>query len=331
MKRVAFVLMVAIALMAWGSRVTSAHSNAQRGSELLQLLPDGNILAVIDVQRMTGSSLWATLSAQPKVKSTLDKMQSDISEIGVRLSDIQTVALVFSGKDFDNPTVAVVGSFDQDGVLSHLRANPKIKLTSEKYKNYDVYKSVTVPASTPGDAQKPGAVPAPVKPNETAFYFIDSKTAVVGSTAGVRASIDVKSGSRASVAQNSKLTEAIAQNASAAIRFAITMTPSMAGGLSSSLPIPDFSSVNLIFGALNMASGVDLNATLRSDTADHAKVVAERLNGLVMMFKGFLTSVGDPKMSAVNDALKSVSIVGNDIDVTITASLPQEFFTQIFK
>ena len=49
------------------------------------------------------------------------------------------------------------------------------------------------------------------------------------------------------------------------------------------------------------------------------------------MLKGFLTSVGDPKMSAVNDALKSVSIVGNDIDVTITASLTQEFFTQIFK
>jgi hypothetical protein len=50
-----------------------------------------------------------------------------------------------------------------------------------------------------------------------------------------------------------------------------------------------------------------------------------------MMVKGYLTSVSDPKMSAVSEALKSVSIVGNDIDVKITASLTQEFFTQILK
>ena len=110
------------------------------------------------------------------------------------------------------------------------------------------------------------------------------------------------------------------------------MTQSMATGLSSSqLPIPDFSSVNLIFGALDVASGVDLNATLRNDTADHAKSVADRLNGLLAMAKGFLGAAADGKFSAVSEALKSVSIVGNDIDVTITASLTQEFFTQFLK
>lgn len=331
MKKVALILMLAIALVTAGSKVTGARSDAQAGTDLFQLLPDGSILAVIDVQKTTTSSLWATLSTQPKIKPTLDKMQSDISDIGVRLSDIQTVALVFSGKDFDNPTVAVTGSFDQAALLSQLRSNPKIRLTSEKYKNYEVYRSEAVSAPAAGGPAKPGA-PAPVqKIDETSFYFYDARTVVVGSAATARASIDTRSGSRASVAQNGKLTEAIAQNPSAAIRFAISVTPSMASGLSSSLPIPDFSSVNLIFGALDLTSGVDLNATLRNDTAEHAKSVAERLNGLVMMVKGFLTSSGDPKMSAVNEALKSVSIVGNDIDVTITASLPQEFFTQLFK
>ena len=341
MKKVAFILVLAMVLVTGGSKVTSAHSDAQ-SSGLLQLLPDGNILAVIDVQRMTASSLWATLSAQPKVKPTLDKMQSDISEIGVRLSDIQTAALVFTGKALDHPTVAVNGIFDQAAVLSKLRSNAKVKLTSEKYKNYDVYRcdAVRVPAKDDGIKSGTGVrasktdeqvlLAGPLG-DETSFCFYDSGTVVVGSAATVRASIDTKSGSRASVAQNAKLTEAIAQNPSAAIRFAISVTPAMANGLSSSLPIPDFSSVNLIFGAIDIASGVDLNATLRNDTADHAKSVAERLNGLLTMVKGFLTSAGDPKMSAVNDALKSVSIVGNDIDVTITASLSQEFFTQLFK
>jgi hypothetical protein len=332
MKKIAFIMVLAVVVLMAGSRVTTARTDAQTGIDLLQLLPDGNIVAVIDIQRMTTSSLWATLSTQPKVKSTLDKMQSDIAEIGVSLSDIQTVALVFPGKDLSGPTVAVTGAFDQTSLLNHLRSNQKIKLTSEKYKNYDVYKVETALSPPSGDTAKAGA-PAPQrKPDDTSFFFNDSKTAVVGSAASVRASLDTKTGNRPSVAQNTKLTEAIAQNASAVIRFAINLTPSMASGLSSSqLPIPDFSSVNLIFGAIDVASGVDVNATLRNDTADHAKSVAERLNGLLMMVKGYLTSVSDPKMSAVSEALKSVSIVGNDIDVKITASLTQEFFTQILK
>lgn len=331
MKKTAFIMMLAIVVLTAGSRVTTARTDAQTGIDLLQLLPDGNIVAVIDVQRMTASSLWATLSTRPKVKSTLDKMQSDISEIGVSLSDIQTVALVFPGKDLSGPTVAVTGGFDQTSLLNHLRSNQKIKLTSEKYKNYDVYRVEAAPPPS-ADAAKPGVPATQHKPDDTSFFFYDSKTTVVGSAASVRASVDTKSGNRPSVAQNAKLTEAIAQNASAVVRFAINLTPSMVNGLSSSqFPVPDFASVNLVFGAIDVASGVDVNVTLRNDTADHAKSVAERLNGLLTMFKGFLTSVSDPKMSAVSDALKSVSIVGNDIDVKITASLPQEFFAQIFK
>ena len=331
MKKLAIGILVAMVLVTAGSKVATARSDAQ-SNNLLQLLPDGNIVAVIDVQRMTSSSLWAALSTQPRVKSTLDKMQSDISDIGVRLSDIQTVALVFSGKDFNNPAVAVSGAFDQASVLSKLRSNPKVKLTSEKYKNYEVFRTedVAIPAK---DDVKPGSTAAPaVKHDETSFCFFDAGTAVVGSAAGVRGSIDAKTGSRASVAQNARLAEALAQNSSAAIRFALIVTPSMTNGLASSqLPIPDFSSVNMIFGALDVASGLDLNATLRNDTPDHARSVAERLNGLLTMARGFLGSASNGKFAAVNEALKSVSITGNDIDVNITASLSQEFFTELFK
>jgi hypothetical protein len=332
MKKVALILTLAIVLVGAGSRIATSRSYAQSGSELLQLLPDGNILAVIDIQRVTASSLWATLSTQPKVKTALDKMQSDISDVGVRLSDIQTVALVFSGKDFNSPTVAATGGFDQTVVLSHLRSNPKIRLTSERYKNYDVYRTESLSTSPTGDAETRGGATPAHKTDETSFFFYDSKTVVVGSAASVRASVDAKSGARASVAQNAKLAEAIGQNASAAVRFAINFNPSMASGLPAfEIPIPDFSSVNLVFGGIDVTSGVALNATLRNDTADHAKAIADRLNGLLVAAKGLLGSMSNPKMSAVSEALKSVTIVGNDIDVTITASLPQEFFAQLFK
>ncbi len=328
MKRVALAaILLALALSASASR-TSALA-AQSGNELLQVLPDGHAVVVVDVQRVTASPLWATLSAQNKIKSELDKAQAEISEMGINLASIQTVALTFSGEGTNNPAVAVSGGFDQNDVLSRLRTNPKVKLTSEKYKNYEIYSAESVRTSSDGQA-KSGEFHH--KGDDGAFVFYDSRTAVVGSPAAVRASIDTKLGTRQSVAQNAKLVEAIAQNPSAAIRFAMMVTPSMTGGLKSSdLPLPDLDSVKMVFGSVDVASGVDINATLRSDTAEHAKNIADRLNGLLDMARGFLGATNDPKIAPLVGALKTVTVTGADIDVKITGNLPMEIITQVLK
>ncbi|HKS42962.1 MAG TPA: hypothetical protein VJX74_20280, partial [Blastocatellia bacterium] len=239
-------------------------------------------------------------------------------------------ALTFSGEGtHNNPAVAVSGGFDQNDVLSRLRANPKVKLTSEKYKNYEIFSADSVKTSSDGQA-KGGEFRH--KKDDGAFVFYDSRTAVVGSPAAVRASIDTKLGARQSIAQNAKLIEAIAQNPSAAIRFAMTVTPSMTSGLKSSeLPLPDFDSVKMVFGSVDVASGVDLIATLRSDTAEHAKSIADRLNGLLDMARGFLGASNDAKMAPLVSALKTVTVTGADIDVKITGNVPMEVITQVLK
>ena len=56
MKRIAVIVMLAMVLVTAGSRVTTARTPPQP-TELLQLLPDGNILAVVDVQKLIASSL----------------------------------------------------------------------------------------------------------------------------------------------------------------------------------------------------------------------------------------------------------------------------------
>lgn len=319
MKRVA-VAAILLALAVSASAVRTSAWAAQTGNDLLQLLPDGSTVVVVDVQRVTTSSLWATLSAQNKIKSELDKAQAEISEMGISLAGIQTVALTFSGEGTHNPAVAVSGGFDQNDVLSRLRANPKVKLTSEKYKNYEIFSA---------DSVKSGET---TKKDDGAFVFYDSKTAVVGSSAAVRASIDTKTGARQSVAQNAKLAEALAQNSSAAVRFAMVVTPSMTSGLKSSdLPLPDLDSVKMVFGSVDVASNLDINATLRSDTAEHAKNIADRLNGLLDMAKGFLGASKDPKTAPFADLLKTVTITGADIDVKITGNLPMEIITQVLK
>jgi hypothetical protein len=328
MKRVALAaILLALAVSASASRI-SALPAAQSSNDLLQVLPDGHAVIIIDVQRVTTSSLWSAISAQNKLKSEIDKAQAEISELGVNIAGIQTVALTFSDGSANNPAVAVRGGFDQNDLLSRLRTNPKMKLTSEKYKNYEIFRAESVKTSDKGQAKASELH----KKDDGAFVFYDAKTVVVGSASAVRASVDTKLGSHQSVAQNAVLAEAIAQNPSAAIRFAVEVTSSMTSGLKSSdLPLPDLDSVKMIFGSVDVTSGLDLIATLRSDTAEHAKNIADRLNGLLDMARGFLGASNDPKTAPLVSALKTVTVTGADIDVKITGNMPMEIITQVLK
>ncbi|HKQ04309.1 MAG TPA: hypothetical protein VJ464_04200 [Blastocatellia bacterium] len=316
MKRVVFVaIMLAFAVSA-GVRSSAARVAGQGGAELLNALPDGNAVLLIDVQRITSSQLWGMLSGQEKFRAAFEKIQSELSEAGISLSDVQTVAVSFANGNTNNPAVAVSGRLNQSALLARLRADEKIKLTSETYKGVEVFKveSVNQKAS---------------KPNEAGgFAFLDATTAVAGTPTSVRAAIDVKTGSRASIAQNAKLTEALATT-TGAVRFALEMS-SIAGKLPTG-PMGDFSSIKMIFGGVDVTNGVDLNATLRNDTVEHARALTTQLTGLLEMARGFLGASNDPKMAPLVTALKSITITGNDIDVRVTGNVPMEVLAQILR
>ena len=332
MRKIAFLIMlVAIAVVA-GVRLSPARS-ATRAVALLDALPDGAAVAVIDFQKIAGSSLWVAINAQDKLKREIDKAQSEMADLGVRLSDVHTVALVFPGAGLNSPTVALAGGFERNDLLARLRASGKVKLTTEKYKDLDIYRAGSMAAAVPSK-ELSGTKPAragvsAVTKDETSFVFYDASTLVIGSLDAVRASIDVKTGARPGLTQNSRLTEALAQNPAAAIRFAFALTPAMTNGLrSGDLPV-DFSSITLIFGTIDVGSAIDLNATLRSDSAEHAKSISERLNALLTMASGFLGSMGDPKMAPIAEALKTVNIISADADVKITGNLPMELLNSL--
>jgi hypothetical protein len=82
-------------------------------------------------------------------------------------------------------------------------------------------------------------------------------------------------------------------------------------------------------GAVDVGSGIDINATLRSDNAEHAKAISDRLNALLTMASGFLSSMGNAKMAPVAEALKNFSIVRTDTDVKITGNLPMELLNSL--
>lgn len=301
-----------------------ARPAAPESNDLLRFLPDGNTVFVLDVKKIISSSLWATISSHDPAKGALEHMQSEMSEIGVKLTDISTVAVVFQDGGGKDAVVAANGAFNQNDLLARLRGDQKVKLTSEKYKNFDIYTVKGIAA----ESKKSGP-----ENFDASFVFYEDGIVVAGPPASVRASVDVKTGQRPSVAQNEKLGAALAQNPTAAARFAIMLTSGMMGSIKTSeLPLPDFSTISMAFGAIDVTSGVDLNVTLRSDTAEHAKSIADSLNGLLGMARGFLgAGVGDQKGKAIAETLKSVTITGVDVDVKITGNLSAEVLAEVLR
>lgn len=329
MKRIAFVSLMLALAVSISFNMASARSGVQAGGDLLRLLPDGGGVAVVDVQRTLTSSFWTTVSSQDKLRTTVDKVHSELANVGLRLSDLRTFAVVFpsgSTKDF---TGIISGSFNQAELLSRLRAKPELKVVSETYKNVEIYQVTDAPKTgTAASAE----VRSEANNNKTAFAFYDAGTVVIGNLSGVRASIDTRAGTRPSIAQNTKLQSVLAENPSAAIRFAAEVTPGMTQGIQTGgVPIPDLSSIKLVFGTIDITSSIDINTTLRHDTAEHAKAISDQLNGLFGMLKGFLGASSDPKLAPIAGALESVKIVNTDLDVKITGSLSQDIIVQLLK
>ncbi len=316
MKKLSVLALTLVVAFAAIAATITARPTTVANSDVLNFLPDGQAVIVIDVQGVLRSNLFTI----EKLKGLLDKAQGEVTKAGFNMSDINTAAISFAGTSFNDPTIVVTGNFNQAQLLARLREDSKVKVETVKYKGVDVHTATSV-ASATGKKNDPMAL---------AFY--DANTIVAGNPAGVRASIETRNGERPSITGNAKLMTGIAQNPAAPIRFALNVGPEMTKKLSSNqIPMPSFESVNLLFGFIEMSKGVDLNLTARNDTAENAKSIADQLNGLLGMVKGFLGANDDPKMAGIVAAIKSVTVANSDIDVKITASLPVEVLSQFIK
>jgi len=315
MKRILIIaLLLGVASGAPLSWTSATASPVQFAGDPLELLPDGMGVAVINVKQIVASDVWALVMGSSKATRFIQKAESDLNAIGLKVSDLNGVAVAIPTTPNQGGVAVVSGSFNPGDIIARLKDNANVKVTSEKYKTIDVYRVVSASTNNHSDVS-------------LAFY--DGGTAVVGPAAGVRGAIDVHSGSAPSMAKNSALDQVMAQNSSAAIRFAIAPpNGSLSSIRSDNLPLPDFSSVNLIFGTVALSSAVDINATLRSDTAEHAKAIANQLTSLLSMAKGFLSS-SNPKTAPIADALKTVTIDDNGGDVKISASLSKDVLNQL--
>lgn len=317
MKKMVFAMLAMVLAVSAGLSSISARV-APSGDQLLQSLPDGKFVFVADLSQVTRSAFWSAISSENKIKGGLDSMQSEMAKAGLRLEDIHAIAAVFPAFARGDSVIAISGSFNPADLIARIRANTDTSVTSEKYKNFDVYE-VT-------NTNKAGA-----NTGSTSLAFYDSNTAVIGKAASVRASIDVRTGSRPGIVQNAKLGTAIMQNSAAAIRFAAEMTPSTTSGLRAGQFPLDLSSIKLVFGTVDIASNIEISATLRSDSLEPAKAMADQLNALLGMARAFLGSSTDPKMAPIAEALKSVTVSLAETDINISGNITPEILSQLLK
>jgi len=300
----------ALALSLTAAVVWAAQSAHPSSTDLLQFLPDGSGVVIVDFDKVTTSSVWSSSANQKGLKDTLEKVQPGITEL-VNFSDIRTMAVATQGFDLNNIAGVATGNFNQSEILSRLRANTKIKLSSEQYKGLEL-QLITI---QDGSGSR----------KDAAFALYDATTLIAGTARGVRAVVDTKLSGKNSMAQNAKLTAALAEVQPAAIRFALTSTSAIT---SSELPIQNFSSISLIFGTIDLTSSVDFSATLRSDSGEHAKSIAESLNGLLSMARGYL-GAGDPKLAPFAELLKTVTITNAEADIKVTGNLSMDLLNTL--
>ena len=167
---------------------------------------------------------------------------------------------------------------------------------------------------------------------ELAFAFYDSGTLALGSPSGIKAAIDVKVGDQPGIAQNQKYSGVLAQLPAGAVGLALSPQPIL-GRMPKDLvlPLPDLKNVNLIFGAVDVGSNVDLNLTFRNDTSEQGSLMAGNLNALLKTAAGVLRVAKKGKYAPVADALKTFSISSNGPDVRMTGTLSKELFAQVLR
>src|ERR1044072_7671881 len=96
MKKKIIYSIVTLMLAISAGVASSSAKSAPAPSDLLNNLPDGGAVVLVDVQKVLDSSLFT----QGKLKSMLDKVQGEIGQAGLRLSDINAAAISFPAAKF---------------------------------------------------------------------------------------------------------------------------------------------------------------------------------------------------------------------------------------
>ena len=252
-------------------RTEALAAPASSATELLNMLPASDAVGFLDMQRMLSEvvpNIFVNDAAtMTRVNESIDKLKEKTGA-DVRQFDAVAVGVRFRKGGSADPEVVtgiIRGRFNASEViaagLAKAKAERKVQPQEEDYEGVTIYNIEGTQA------------------RGLRLAAIDSNTIAFGDIAGVRATLDTRSGRGSRV--DSSLVELATLNASAVAGFAVNVPADMTKSLAKDEMGQMFSSVRQAFGSAS-ANGTTgtLDVTFRTESNEQAQAMSKQFDVL---------------------------------------------------
>ncbi len=305
--------------------VTTSATTTADNDELLALLPESDLVAVIDVPRVFTDLL-------PKLKSisilgigkTVSELETFAKLAGIEPKQVQAAALGVKMTETlsRGSGVLLLQGVDMDAKKIGEAAKTsggELKTVEQDGKSYFTL-----------NVKNPGA-PVDAKPDTIYFALLDNKRVAIGDQAGLKSLLagGAKKTDPATLSKALKETKA-----TSLVRFVGNLPAGLREMLASQGELfTQVAAVKLIFGSfdLNADNSATLDGRMRTASSNEAAQLKESLNGLVSLGQAFLGGSDDPTMKLYGQLLNQVKIGVQASDVSWLLVLPKEMIDKLGK
>jgi hypothetical protein len=300
-------------------------ATATVNEELLALLPESDVVALIDMPRvfadllpkLQGISTFGIGRTVGEIETFtrlagLEPKQIHTAVLGVKMTETLSRGsgvLLLQGVEIDTKKMgeAAKGS---GGELKTVEYNGKSFFTLS--------------------VKSPGA-PAEARAEEIHFALLDNKRVAIGDQVGLKNLLGggAKKANPATFSQGLKETKA-----TSLLRFAGNLPEALRAMLASQGELfTQVAAVKLIFGSFdfNADNSATLDGRLRTASGTEAGQLKESLNGLIALGQTFLGGSDDPTMKLYGQLLNQVKIGVQGSDVSLLLVLPKEMLGSLGK
>ncbi len=300
------------------SFLIAVPSRAATTPDILEALPAGDGVVVIEPKALFGTVLPAAVAGLPEYRDKLNAAVASMkSDFGLDLANLRSAGIsLFVGADATTSWVAVMTG-DFSAIASNEALAAKLDAYSKLHPRISVRK-LTHEGST--YFLLPETTGSGVVREDVAVALLDGSTAAYGTPSAVRRAIDVRRGAAPAASSVAALTDALAlADRAAPLRFGMPAPQSLIAAEMKRDPgnpfLKTLSNVRLLFGTLATTSnGAEMKLTARASTADQTGSIAALLSAIIGL--GQQATGSKPELAAVFDRMTVTTAAP---DATLTA------------
>jgi hypothetical protein len=300
-----------------------AAPKAAVADEMISLLPDSDLIAVMDVRRAI-NDLMPRLS-DIGVGKWSEELQEFTQKTGIDLAKARNAVLSLKIPSSQASAVMILNGLELDD--KKLEAAMKAYNTEYKpteYKGKQIFSLIR-------RANPPSAGPLSLKTDDLAIAALANQKLVFGDLSMIKNVIDIQTGA-AKGGITKEMTGALNETrATALTRFAFTLPEQLRqDALEQGDLFTSIAAIKIIMGTLDVGSDLSLlmDMTLRTPSQKEATELETGLRGLVGLARGFLTG---GELDLYGQVLDQVKVSSKVNDVSLSLTMPRAMVDQLGK